>query len=84
MAEFFVNIKTIVQKVIDGIPNKPLLKNATTKKGDNIFYVLDTSGSTGADYSRNTTILQKSKDIICSDILTNKLGHNYLSNFTQK
>jgi len=81
MAEFFVNIKTIVQKVIDGIPNKPLLKNVDTKKGDNIFYVLDTSGSTGAEYSRNITILQKSKDIICSDILKNKLGHNYLSNF---
>ncbi len=82
MAEFFANIKDIVQKVVDGIPNKPSLKSVDTKKGNNIFYVLDTSGSTGADYSRSTTILQKSKDIICSDILTNKFGHNYLSNFS--
>ena len=82
MAAFFANIKDIVQKVIYELPNKPLLKDSGTKKGDNIFYVLDTSGSTGAEYSRNTTILQKSKDIICSDILTNKSGHNYLCNFS--
>lgn len=82
MAAFFANIKDIVKQVIDELPNKPLLKNGDTKKGDNIFYVLDTSGSTGAEYSNNTTILQKSKDIICTDILTNKLGHNYLCNFS--
>lgn len=79
MAGFFANIKDIVKQVIDGLPNKPFLKSEDTK---NIFYVLDTSGSTAGQYSRDTTILQKSKDIICFDILKNKLGHNYLCNFS--
>ena len=80
MALFFTHIKDIIQKVFDDLSHKSALIK-TSKKGEDVIYVLDTSGSTGAEYSRNNTILKKEKDVICSDIFKNKFGHNYLSTF---
>jgi len=72
-------VKAIVSEVIREVS---CVSDERSVKTNSIAYVVDISGSTGSEFTRGVSILDKEKTILSNEILGNKMGQNYVLSFS--